>query len=125
MQLLDHTENEELLHKIVHCLQLVRRIYFAPLVEHILPQLYIAAQEQTFTKLQRTFHMMVAYVLPWARISALLTREVAKNAFIVLGVDTLSERNGDNASVDEMELDREYSVSYQDWKDEPSAEVRS
>ncbi|PWY83663.1 hypothetical protein BO94DRAFT_468876 [Aspergillus sclerotioniger CBS 115572] len=112
-----------LLQKIVQCLQLTRRIYFAPLVEFLLPLLDAAEQEGVFFKLRRAFHMMVAYALPWSLRSTLLTREITTEALVILGIDTLGE-GGDAESVDNMEVDRRYSVSYQDWRDEPSIAVR-
>ncbi|RAK97450.1 anaphase promoting complex subunit 2 [Aspergillus ibericus CBS 121593] len=123
-KLLNHPEKDGLLEKIVHCLQLTRRIYFAPLVEFLLPLLDGAEQESVFVKLRRSFHMMIAYALPWSLRSTLLTREITTEALVILGIDTLSEEEEEAESVDNMEVDRRYSVSYQDWRDEPSIAVR-
>jgi anaphase-promoting complex subunit 2 len=73
-----------------------------------------------------TFQMVVGYALPWSRVSELLFRELTKDALIILGIDALDEEANfdDTVSVDNMEVDRQYSVSYQDWREEPSAEVR-
>ena len=122
-------EEEGLLQDIVHCLGLARRIYFAPLAEYILPLLDAAEQERTFVKLHRAFHHMVAYssALPWDRVSALLNREFTKEALVILGIDALKEEaaRDDDVSVDEdMEVDRSFSVSYRQWRKEPSVEAR-
>ena len=117
-----------MLQNIVHCLELARRIYFAPLVEYILPLLDGTEQERTFVKLHRTFHHMVAYssALPWDQISALLSREFTKEAFIALGIDVLKEEaaRDEDSEVDDMEVDRQFSVSYRQWRQEPSDEAR-
>lgn len=93
-----------------------------------MPLLDVAEQERTFVKLHRTFHHMVAYssALPWDRISALLSREFTKEAFIILGIDALKEEAAreDDSEVDDMEVDRQFSVSYRQWRQEPSAEAR-
>ncbi|KAF9885214.1 hypothetical protein FE257_000574 [Aspergillus nanangensis] len=125
--LLNSPEKEGLLQKIVHYLQLVRRIYFDPILNYLIPLLDPPDPEKTYGKLRRGFHMMVAYTFPWPQVSALLTREIAKDALIILGIDTLhdDEEFEDAGSVDNMEVDRQYSVSYRDWRDEPSAEVRA
>ena len=122
-------EEEGLLQDIVHFLGLARRIYFAPLAEYILPLLDAAEQERTFVKLHRAFHHMVAYssALPWDRVSALLNREFTKEALVILGIDALKEEaaRDDDVSVDEdMEVDRSFSVSYRQWRKEPSVEAR-
>lgn len=126
--MLSHPEKEGLLQKIVHCLELARRIYFARLAEYILPLLDAAEQEKTFLKLHRTFHHMVAYssALPWDRVSTLLNREFTKEALVILGIDTLREEAArDDISIDDdMEVDRQFSVSYRRWREEPSVEAR-
>lgn len=126
--LLNQSEKEGLLQTIVRCLQLARRIYFAPLVEYVLPLLDAAEQEKVFVKLHRTFHHMVAYssALPWDGISALLSREFTKEALIILGIDALKEEaaRDDDSEVDDMELDRQFTVSYRQWFQEPSVEAR-
>lgn len=128
VQLLCRPEKEGLLQKIIHCLELARRIYFAPLAEYILPLLDAAEQEGTFVKLHRAFHHMVAYssALPWDRVSALLNREFTKEASIILGIDALrDEAARDDVSVyEDMEVDRQFSVSYRRWRKEPSVEAR-
>ncbi|KAA8644201.1 hypothetical protein EYZ11_004675 [Aspergillus tanneri] len=125
-KLLNDPEKEELLQKVVHCLQLARRVYFAPLMEYVLPLLDSTEQEKVFIKLRREFHMMVSHGLPWSQVSVLLTRELTKEILVILGIDTLSQLGDVNeaASVDNMEVDRQHSVSYRDWRDEPSAEIR-
>lgn len=126
--LLNQLEKEGLLQSIVRCLQLARRIYFAPLVEYVLPLLDAAEQEKMFVKLHCTFHHMVAYssALPWDGISALLSREFTKEALIILGIDALKEEAAreDDSEVDDMELDRQFTVSYRQWFQEPSVEAR-
>ena len=72
---------------------------------------------------------MVAYssALPWDRVSALLNREFTKEALVILGIDALKEEaaRDDDVSVDEdMEVDRSFSVSYRQWRKEPSVEAR-
>ncbi|KAI9044114.1 anaphase promoting complex subunit 2 [Aspergillus affinis] len=123
--LLNDPDKDELLQKIVRCLQLARRIYFAPLMEYILPLLARSEQERVFIKLRREFHMMISYGLPWPTVSGLLAREITKETVVVLGLDTLKDGDlSDTESVDNMEIDRQHSVSYRIWKDEPSAEIR-
>jgi len=128
VQLLCHPEKDGLLQRIVRCLELARRIYFTRLAEHILPLLDVSEQERSFLKLHRTFHHMVAYssALPWDRVSALLNREFTKEALTILGIDALKEEAvRDDVSVDEdMEVDREFSVSYRRWREEPSVDAR-
>ena len=125
MQLLQRPEKEGLLRIIVDCLQLCRRIYFTPVAHYLLPLLATFDQERAFTQLQRDFHTVVSYSLPWSQISTLLAGEIAQEAVIILGIDTLAEDdNLDVSSQDGMEVDREYSVSYDTWKRE-SAEVRA
>ncbi|PWY70939.1 hypothetical protein BO70DRAFT_365245 [Aspergillus heteromorphus CBS 117.55] len=126
VKLLNHPQKDGLLQEIVRWLQLARRVYFAPLVDFLLPLLDAAEQESVFLKLRRSFHMMVAYALPWSLRSALLTREIMKEAMVILGIDTLREETdaSDSDSVDEMEVDRQYSVSYRDWREESSDELR-
>ncbi|EIT73459.1 hypothetical protein BDV35DRAFT_156929 [Aspergillus flavus] len=111
------------LRKIVYCLQLIRKIYFAPLMEYLLPLLGAVEQEKVFVQRRRGFHLMVAYTLPWQHVSPLLTREMMTHAVTILGIDTLEDDTVEDDE-DSMEVDRRYSVSYRDWRDEPSAEVR-
>ncbi|RLL93264.1 hypothetical protein CFD26_101979 [Aspergillus turcosus] len=114
------------LQTIVRILGLARRLYFAPLVEYLLPLLNHADQERELRAMAYTFQMVVGYALPWSRVSELLFREFTKDALIILGIDALDEEANfdDTVSVDNMEVDRQYSVSYQDWREEPSAEIR-
>ncbi|RDH36146.1 hypothetical protein BDQ94DRAFT_185330 [Aspergillus welwitschiae] len=116
----------ELLHKIVDCLQLARRLYFSHLMEYLLPLLDTPDQEPMFVKLRTSFHMMVAYALPWSLRSTLLTHVITTEALVILGIDKLGEeRDADESgSVDDMEVDRQFSVSYQDWRNEPSVDAR-
>ncbi|KAB8201856.1 hypothetical protein BDV34DRAFT_161637 [Aspergillus parasiticus] len=111
------------LRKIVYCLQLIRKIYFAPLMEYLLPLLGAVEQEKVFVQRRRGFHLMIAYTLPWQRVSPLLTRELMTHAVTILGIDTLEDDTVEDDE-DSMEVDRRHSVSYRDWRDEPSAEVR-
>ncbi|GAQ42354.1 hypothetical protein AtubIFM55763_007579 [Aspergillus tubingensis] len=124
-KLLNYPQKERLLHKIVDCLQLARRIYFSHLMEYLLPLLDTSDQEPMFVKLRTSFHMMVAYALPWSLRSTLLTHVITTEALVILGIDTLGEeRDDESESVDDMEVDRQFSVSYQDWRNEPSVEAR-
>lgn len=130
-QLLESREQEGLLRTIVDCLQLARRIYLAPVVHYLLPLLQTLDQGRVLTQLQRGFHTVVSYSLPWTKISPLLGGELAQDALIILGIDTLLEEPDANADAneaegnqDDMEVDRQYSVSYEDWKNE-SAETRA
>ncbi|KAL2870748.1 anaphase promoting complex subunit 2 [Aspergillus lucknowensis] len=118
---------DDVLKIIVDCLLLVRRIYFSPLVEYLLPLLDGAEQEKVFKKLQRSFYLMVSYGMPWPQVADLLTRELMTRALVILGIDKMKgERHSSTASsVDNMEIDRQYSVAYQDWRDAPSAEART
>lgn len=68
---------------------------------------------------------MVSYSLPWSQISGLLAWEIGQDAFIILGINTLVEDpTPEEFSQDEMEVDRHYSVSYDEWKQE-SSEARA
>lgn len=69
---------------------------------------------------------MVSYSLPWSQISALLAGELAKDALIILGIDSLveEESSSEERSQDGMDVDRQYSVSYEEWKQE-STEARA
>jgi anaphase-promoting complex subunit 2 len=127
LQLLKTPEKEGLLRIIVDCLQLARRIYLAPVVHYLLPLLQTPERGRVLTQLQRGFHTVVSYSLPWSKISPLLGGELAQDALIILGIDTLledAEENEGEGSQNEMEVDRQYSVSYEHWKNE-SAETRA
>lgn len=114
-----------MLRTIVACLQLAFRIYLAPVRHYLLPLVSASDQGRIFTQLQRGFHTVVSYSLPWLQISPLLAQEFARDALIILGIDTLIEESDeDNEDQDEMEMDREYSVSYCDWK-QANAETRA
>ncbi|RAH67155.1 anaphase promoting complex subunit 2 [Aspergillus aculeatinus CBS 121060] len=125
VEMLKGPEKEGLLQRIVVCLQVIRGIYFEPLAE-ILTALYRGEQEGVYGKLCRSFHMMVAYALPWTQASALLSREVMKESLVILGIDALRERAAADGldHVDDMDVDRQCSMSYQDWRDEPSPSAR-
>ncbi|KAL5000351.1 hypothetical protein BDV10DRAFT_162548 [Aspergillus recurvatus] len=112
---------------LVRCLLLIRQIYFTPLVQYMLPVLEREAQEKAYMKLQRSFHLMVGYAIPGPSLSDLLTRTLTKHTLVILGISSLKERANINesASVDDMEVDRQYSMSYQDWRDAPSSEFQS
>ncbi|RDW78565.1 anaphase promoting complex subunit 2 [Aspergillus mulundensis] len=112
---------------LVKCLLLIRQIYFSPLVQYMLPVLDSGAQEKAFVRFQRSFHLMVRYAISGPSLSDLLTRSLTKHTLIILGISNLKERAdmNDSASVDDMEVDRQYSMSYQDWRDAPSAEFQS
>ncbi|RMJ21848.1 Anaphase-promoting complex subunit [Aspergillus sp. HF37] len=123
LKLLRHPEPEETLQKIVHCLQLARHLYFSPFLKHVLPLLDTTAQEKAFLKLQRSFHMMVSYVVPWFDISTLVYCEIAREALVILGIDALNEAMYD-VDADDMDVDRPCSFSYRDWRDQPSVKAR-
>ncbi|KAL4970684.1 anaphase promoting complex subunit 2 [Aspergillus stella-maris] len=109
---------------IVKCLLLMRKIYFTPLVEYLLPYMGSSGQERIFMKFQRSFRLMIGYAMPWPHLSDLLFRSLTKHALDILGISSLNEAN-DSDSVDEMDVDKQFSMSYQEWRDAPSAEVRS
>ncbi|KAL4979022.1 hypothetical protein BDW66DRAFT_116561 [Aspergillus desertorum] len=112
---------------LVRCLLLIRHIYFTPLVQYMLPVLERGAQEKMFVKFQRSFRLMIGYAIPGPSLSDMLTRTLTKHTLVILGISSLKERADINetASVDDMEVDRQYSMSYQDWRDAPSAEFQS
>ena len=71
------------------------------------------------TQLQRGFHTVVSYSLPWSEISKLLADDLAQESLVILGIDTLfEESNSDESSQDGMDVDRQYSVSYEEWQRE-------
>ncbi|KAJ5670057.1 uncharacterized protein N7477_005420 [Penicillium maclennaniae] len=124
-ELSQNPKTDGLLRTIVDCLQLVRRIYLAPIVHYLLPLLPATEQGRVLTQLQRGFHAVVSYSLPWAQISKLLAEDLAQESLVILGIDTLfEESNSDDDSQDGMEMDRQFSVSYEAWKQE-STESRA
>ncbi|KAJ5721004.1 uncharacterized protein N7483_008938 [Penicillium malachiteum] len=124
-ELLANSEKEGLLRAIVDCLQLARRIYLAPIVHYMMPLIATSEQGQILTQLQRVFHTVVSYSLPWGQMSTLLADELSRDALIILGIDTMLESSdSEDSSQDDMELDGFYSVSYKDWK-HASPEVRA
>ncbi|CEL05474.1 hypothetical protein ASPCAL06592 [Aspergillus calidoustus] len=118
---------DSILKMLVDCLLLMRRIYFSPLVEYMLPSLDGPEQEKVFRKFQRSFYSMVAYAIPWPQVADLLARQFIKSGLVILGIKSLKEEadDQDSADVDTMEVDSQYSMSYQDWRDAPSAEIRT
>ncbi|KAJ6086137.1 hypothetical protein N7486_010418 [Penicillium sp. IBT 16267x] len=117
-KLLVSSEKEGLLRTIVDCLQLARRIYLAPIVHYLMPLIAKSEQGRVLTQTQRVLHMVVSYSLPWAHISTLLAGELSRDALVILGIDTLVEDSiPEDVSQDDMEVDRQYSVSYEDWKE--------
>ncbi|KAJ5286698.1 hypothetical protein N7478_002384 [Penicillium angulare] len=124
-ELLKSPEEEGLLRTIVDCLQLARRIYLAPIVHYVMPLIPVAEQGRLLTQLQRVFHTVVSYSLPWEQIATLLAGELARNALVILGIDTLLDNSeSENNSHDGMDIDRQYSVLYEDWVD-ASPETRA
>ncbi|KAJ5627446.1 hypothetical protein N7528_004873 [Penicillium herquei] len=124
-ELLAGPEKEGLLRTIVDCLQLARRIYLAPIVHFMMPLIATSEQGRILTQLQRVFHTVVSYSLPWEQMSTLLADELSRDALIILGIDTMLESSdSEDSSQDGMELDGFYSVSYKDWK-HASPEVRA
>ncbi|CAG8222509.1 unnamed protein product [Penicillium salamii] len=115
-KLLASPEKEDLLRTIVACLQLARRIYLAPVLHFLLP--LTPHQGGYLAQLQRAFHTVVSYSLPWREISPLLASELTRDAVVILGIDTLDEAFDAEMSEDEMEVERTYSVSYKDWNEE-------
>jgi anaphase-promoting complex subunit 2 len=103
----------------VNCLQLARRIYLTPVVHYVLPLIATAHQGGLLAQLQRAFHTVVSYSLPWQVLSPLLASELTQDAVVILGIDTFDEDyEVDTMSADEMEVERTYSVSYKDWREE-------
>ncbi|KAF4767207.1 hypothetical protein N7455_011742 [Penicillium solitum] len=124
-KLLKSPGEEGLLRTIVDCLQLARRIYLAPVVHYLLPLIAAPHQGGFLAQLQRAFHTVVQYSLPWKKISPLLARELTQDAVIILGIDTLDEdSDADRMSLDGTEMERAYSVSYKNWRQEsPEAQA--
>ncbi|KAL2819687.1 hypothetical protein BJX63DRAFT_381438 [Aspergillus granulosus] len=121
------TMRDGILKMLVDCLLLMRRIYFSPLVEYMLSSLDGPKQEEVFMKFQRSFYSMVGYAMPWPQVADLLAREFIKSGYVVLGIQSLKDEaeDRDSADVNTMEVDKQYSMSYQDWRDAPSAEMRA
>ncbi|KAJ5934788.1 hypothetical protein N7466_004335 [Penicillium verhagenii] len=120
-ELLVRPEKEGLLRTIVDCLQLARRIYLAPIVHYLMPLIPISEQGRILTQTQRVLHTVVSYSLPWEHISTLLAGELSRDALVIMGIDTLVEDStSEDVSQDGMEVDRQYSVSYEDWKSSDS-----
>ncbi|KAL2855997.1 hypothetical protein BJY01DRAFT_187012 [Aspergillus pseudoustus] len=123
---------ESTLKLVVDCLLLMRRIYFSPLVEYMLPSLHGPEQEKVFMRFQCSFYSMVGYAMPWPQVADKLARQFINSGHVILGIKSLEEDEGedddhdsDGADVDTMEVDKQYSMSYQDWRDAPSAEART
>ncbi|KAL3460420.1 hypothetical protein BJX64DRAFT_184343 [Aspergillus heterothallicus] len=112
---------------LVDCLLLMRRIYFSPLAEYMLPSLDGPDQEKVLMRFQRAFYSMVGYAMPWPHVADMLARQFIESGLVVLGIRSLKEAadNRDGADVDTMEVDKQFSMSYQDWRDSPSAESRT
>jgi anaphase-promoting complex subunit 2 len=88
-------------------------------VHYLLPLIPTPHQAGFLAQLQRAFHTVVSYSLPWRQISPLLANEITRDAVIILGIDTVDgDSDMEKMSVDEMEVDRAYSVSYKDWREE-------
>ncbi|CAG8051885.1 unnamed protein product [Penicillium olsonii] len=115
-KLLASPEKDGLLRTIVDCLQLARRIYLAPVLHFLVP--LTPHQGAYLGQLQRAFHTVVSYSLPWREVSKLLASELTRDAVVILGIDTLDEAFDAEISEDEMEVERSYSVSYKDWREE-------
>lgn len=104
---------------IVDCLQLARRIYLTPIVHYLLPSISTPHQSGLLAQSQRAFHTVVSYSLPWREISPLLTSDIACDAMIILGLDTLDENaDSETMSTEDMEMERTWSVAYKDWREE-------
>ncbi|KAJ5908875.1 hypothetical protein N7495_001557 [Penicillium taxi] len=117
VEVMSNPDREGLLRTTVDCLQLVYRVYLAPVVPHLLPLLPRSEQESGLAGLQRSFHTLVSNTLPWTQISPLLAGEFAQDSLVILGIDTLVPGLYEPLiNVDEMEVDRQWSVSYIDWR---------
>lgn len=124
IQLLENPEKEGLLRTIVDCLQLARRIYLAPVVHYLMPLIANSEQGRVLTQLQRMFHAVVSYSLPWEYISRLLADELSRDALVILGIDTLIEDSDSEEDPADMDIDGAYSVAYEEWRD-ASQETRA
>lgn len=98
-------------------------MYLSRIEGFVLPFLGTSEQEKALAAFQQNFRMMVSYVLPWLDISPLMHYEFTAEAWTILGIDTLTD-GGYDVGEDYMDVDRQYSVSYRHWKNEPSAEIR-
>ncbi|KAL4803782.1 hypothetical protein BDV18DRAFT_39402 [Aspergillus unguis] len=111
---------------IVPGLLLVRKIYFTPMVEYLLPLLDETQQERVFLKFQGSFHSMVGFAMPWTELSDLLTRSLMQYSLVVLGISSVKEANAnEDAGEDDMEIDKQCLFSYLDWRNAPSAEYQA
>ncbi|KAL1853323.1 hypothetical protein Plec18167_005587 [Paecilomyces lecythidis] len=128
VQLLKGPVQEGLLHRILRYCLLMRRIYFMHLVDYALPLVDVDQQEAVFLKVQRIFHAIVAFSLPAAPISSLLAVEFAKEAYIILEIDTASpddlEEDDQDAMRDDPDIDRKHTTSYRAYRAEASEEAR-
>ncbi|KAJ5449343.1 Cullin homology [Penicillium cf. griseofulvum] len=112
---------EGLLRTIVDCLQLAHQIYLIPAAHYLLTLISPPHRGSFLAQLQRAFDTVVQYSLPWKKISPLLARELTQDAVVILGIDTLDEdSDADRMSLDGTEMERVYSVSYKDWRQESS-----
>ncbi|KAJ9323181.1 hypothetical protein DTO027B5_8561 [Paecilomyces variotii] len=135
VQLLKGPVQEGLLHQILRYCLLMRRIYFTHLVDYVLPLVDASQQEAVFLRIQRIFHAIVAFSLPSAPISSLLAAELAKEAYVILGIDTasaddlgeedLDEEDQDAMERDDTEVDIKHTTSYRAWRMEASEEARA
>ncbi|KAF7717742.1 Uncharacterized protein PECH_007691 [Penicillium ucsense] len=120
-ELFRREDHEELIRSIVECLQLARRMYLTPVANHVLKFAEAEYREKLMAQLQRVFHTVVSYSLPWSKISPLISVVLAKEALIILGIDTLlneGDMDANDRDDDAMEVDRRYSVFYDHWRNE-------
>lgn len=89
-----------------------------------MPLIATSEQARVLTQLQRMFHAVVSYSLPWEDISRLLADELSRDALVILGIDTLIEDSDSEDNPAEMEIDGAYSVAYDEWRD-ASRETRT
>lgn len=126
-KLLDESRHERLLSRVVRYLQLAQRLYYTPFEQHVVPKLDATSRETAISSLRRTFNAIVSYSLPFSRISVLLETELSSAAAVILGVEDAKHQ----ARVaefefqdDNMDIDRDGSITYRCWRQEASDTAR-
>lgn len=104
--------------RLVKHLSLAQSIYFTTFTRYILPLLDPSVREQSLRKLKANIHGLFTFALPANAIFHLLSEELTEKSRVILGISGEDDEN-------DMELDQRSPISYNQWKQEPSAEKRA
>ncbi|KAF3480368.1 anaphase-promoting complex subunit 2 [Arthroderma uncinatum] len=126
VKILEHAERKDVLARLVRYLRLVQNIYYTPFLKFILPLSDPTARDTGFTALRESIHAVTTFSLPADKFSVILATELTAACSLILG----TKRGRDQPDVspteagDEMDIDSKPSMSYNNWKREPSREKR-